>query len=61
MASMPIRRERNARGEVQIEWVAPDDRGVELEIVAVEAIDTRTGMPILLVLHVLPTALRRKE
>lgn len=61
MASDPIRRARNARGELQIEWVALDDRGIELEIVAVETSDCKTGKPILLVLHVMPTALRRKD
>ncbi|KXA68277.1 hypothetical protein KJZ00_03355 [Cutibacterium avidum] len=59
MASIPIRRHHNDRGEIQIEWVALDDRGIELEIVAVEALDTKTGRPILLVLHVMPTGLRR--
>ena len=60
MASAPLRRRRNDRGETQVEWVALDDRGIELEIVAVEATDNKTGNPILLVLHVMPTALRRK-
>ena len=35
-------------------WLGPDDRGVELEIVAV-VLQTE-----LLVIHVMPTALRRK-
>lgn len=61
MASDPIRRARNPRGELLIEWVALDDRGIELEIVAVETSDLKTGKPILLVLHVMPTALRRKD
>lgn len=34
-------------------WVGPDDRGIELEIVAVVLPDE------LLVIHVMPTALRR--
>jgi len=35
-------------------WLGPDDRGVDLEIVAV-VLQTE-----LLVIHVMPTALRRK-
>jgi hypothetical protein len=35
-------------------WLGPDDRGVELEIVAVVL------QAELLVIHVMPTALRRK-
>lgn len=61
MASTPAGRQRNTRGEMQTEWVALDDRGVELEIVAVETTDNKTGKPILLVIHVMPTALRGKE
>lgn len=60
MASVPVRRERNSRGEMQTEWVACDDRGLELEIIAVETTDLKTGRPILLVLHVMPTAFRKK-
>jgi hypothetical protein len=37
-----------------ITWVGEDDRGVELEIVLVETPD------IFLVIHVMPTALRRR-
>jgi len=39
----------------RIEWIGPDDRGVELEIIAVE-------LPELdLVIHVMPIALRRNR
>ena len=38
-----------------ITWVGEDDRGVELEIVLVETPD------IFLVIHVMPTALRRRK
>lgn len=34
-------------------WVGPDDRGIELEIVALDLDDA------LVVLHVMPTSLRR--
>ncbi|MDN5751404.1 MAG: hypothetical protein L0H64_23375 [Pseudonocardia sp.] len=40
--------------DARIEWIGPDDRGVELEIIAVELPD------LWLVIHVMPTALRRK-
>lgn len=46
-------------GERKMTWIAEDDRGIELEIIAVEATDTKTGGPFLLVLHVMPTALRK--
>lgn len=44
----------SSRGEELRVWVGPDERGVELEIAAVVRPDC------LLVLHVMPTALRRK-
>ncbi len=40
--------------DVRIEWIGADDRGVELEIIVVELSD------LWLVIHVMPTALRRK-
>ena len=40
--------------DTRIEWIGTDDRGVELEIIAVELPD------LWLVIHVMPTALRRK-
>ena len=39
----------------QYVWIGPDDRGVELEVVAVEKPDC------LLVIHVMPTHLRRRS
>ena len=48
-----------SRGEARFDWVGEDDRGIELEITAVRATDLRSGEPVLLVLHVMPTALRR--
>lgn len=40
--------------DARIEWIGSDDRGVELEVIAVE-------LPGLwLVIHVMPTSLRRK-
>lgn len=39
--------------DARIEWIGPDDRGVNLEVVAVELPD------LWLVIHVMPTALRR--
>jgi uncharacterized protein YndB with AHSA1/START domain len=43
-------------GEREFTWVAPDDRGVELEIIAVEVVENRV-----LVIHVIPTALMRRS
>lgn len=47
------------RGDAGRRWIADDDRGVELEIIAVVQSDHRTGGPLLLVIHVMPTALRK--
>lgn len=44
-----------ASGAPGLEWVGEDDRGVELEIVAVVLANE------LLVIHVMPTALRRRK
>jgi hypothetical protein len=44
------------RGEPGWKYVGPDDRGVELEVIAVE-LDNGD----LLVLHAMPTALRRGD
>lgn len=41
--------------DARIEWIGADDRNVELEIIAVELPD------LWLVIHVMPTALRRKS
>lgn len=40
--------------DARIEWIRLDDRGVELEVIAVELPD------LWLIIHVMPTALRRK-
>lgn len=39
--------------DARLVWVGPDDRGIELEIVALDLDDA------LVVLHVMPTSLRR--
>ncbi|HEU0128217.1 MAG TPA: hypothetical protein VFQ48_06395 [Pseudonocardiaceae bacterium] len=39
--------------DARIEWVGLDDRGIELEVIAVELLD------LWLIIHVMPTALRR--
>jgi hypothetical protein len=44
-----------ASGASGLEWVGDDDRGVELEVVAVILAD------VVLVIHVMPTALRRRN
>jgi hypothetical protein len=50
----PPRRPPTDDLDARIEWIGPDDRGLELEIIAVEPAD------LWLVIHVMPTALRRK-
>jgi hypothetical protein len=42
-------------GELELSWQGPDDRGVDLEVTAAVTPDG-----LVLVLHVMPTALRRK-
>lgn len=39
----------------RLEWIGVDDRGIELEIVALDLPDA------IVVVHVMPTALRRKS
>lgn len=46
-------------GVVQREWVGDDPRGVELEVLGIFVEDGTTGEQILLIIHVMPTALRR--
>ena len=49
---MTIRRIKDEDG---IGWIEPDDRGVELEVYLLERPD------VFLVIHVIPTDLRRKR
>jgi hypothetical protein len=42
-------------------YVGPDERGRELEVIAVEATDTRTRERCLLVIHVMPASFRRGD
>ena len=42
-------------------WVGPDERGRELEIVAVEVQSAQDPDPVMLVLHVMPTHYRRER
>lgn len=44
-----------SRGESAVQYLGPDTRGVELEVIAVVVPDG------LLVIHVMPTALRRNR
>jgi len=39
--------------DARLVWIGPDDRGVELEIVALDLPDA------IVIIHVMPTALRR--
>jgi hypothetical protein len=45
-------------GEPQFSWAGPDDRGRDLEIIGV-LVDI-DGEPAMLIIHAMPTALRRK-
>lgn len=47
-------------GETRTWWIGEDDRGLELEVMGFEGIDTKTYDHILLIIHVMPTSLRRK-
>jgi hypothetical protein len=49
-----------AHGTPAWRWVGVDERGRELEIVAVEVQGDRDPEPVLLVLHVMPTHYRKK-
>lgn len=51
-------RDVDESGLVTLYWVGADERGRELEIAALEVDDARTGEPIVLVKHVMPTHLR---
>ena len=48
-------------GDIEFEWVGLDDTGRELRVIAVATTDDRKGDAIVLVLHVMPTALERRE
>ena len=45
-------------GEPEYYWIGGDDRGLELEIVGV--LVQTDGEPTMLIIHAMPTALRRK-
>ena len=45
-------------GEREYVWIGDDDRGLELEIIGV--IVEIDGEPTMLIIHAMPTALRRK-
>jgi len=44
----------SAIADARLVWIGEDDRGIELEIVALDLVDA------IVVVHVLPTALRRR-
>ena len=49
-----------AHGSPAWRWVGIDERGRELEIVAVEVLGDQDPEPVLLVLHVMPTHYRKE-
>lgn len=58
MSTTPPTVSTRPSGEPEYSWVGPDDRGLELEIIAV-MVTTERGEPVMLVIHAMPTALRR--
>jgi hypothetical protein len=56
VVGQPLNTDRGDRGLL---FVGPDDRGLELEIVAA-VVDPRKGEPFLLIIHVMPTDLRKQ-
>lgn len=50
----PERVPATATADARLVWIGDDDRGVELEIVALDLDDA------IVVVHVMPTALRRR-
>jgi hypothetical protein len=49
---VPMRVPASAKADARLVWIGLDDRGIELEIVALEEEDA------IVVIHVMPTSLR---
>jgi hypothetical protein len=41
-------------GDVALQWIGPDERGRELDVIAVEVHEANDTVPFLLVIHVMP-------
>ena len=41
-------------GDVAWRWIGSDERGRELDVIAVEVHEAEAAMPVLLVIHVMP-------
>ena len=52
-SAVPVRIAASAKADARLVWIGRDDRGVELEIVGLEEEDA------IVVIHVMPTSLRR--
>jgi hypothetical protein len=52
-STVPVRVPASADSDARLVWIGPDDRGIELEIVALDLGDE------VIVIHVMPTSLRR--
>ncbi len=52
-SSEPVRVPASAIADARLVWIGPDDRGIELEIVALDLGET------VVVIHVMPASLRR--
>lgn len=52
-STVPVRVPASADSDARLVWIGPDDRGIELEIVALDMEDE------VVVIHVMPTSLRR--
>jgi len=46
--------DKTERGESAIRWIGCDETGRELNVLAVEQPDRKTGEPIILIIHVQP-------
>jgi hypothetical protein len=48
-------------GDAAWQWIGPDERGRELEVIAVEVQGEQDPTPVLLVIHVMPNYQRRDQ
>jgi hypothetical protein len=53
--TQPVRVAATEEHDARLVWTGPDDRGIDLEIVALDLPDA------VVVIHVMPTALRRQQ
>lgn len=61
MASVSPTGITTSKGSSAWRWVGDDERGRQLEVVAVEIQDDQDPAPVLLVIHVMPTHYRKES